>query len=261
MSFHLETEKDVERLRQAALLLEAENKRLVARVVELTRKLLSAQGHDAEELQLRLQELERQLAQRTGELFGRSSEKRPRREQDEGKQAEPARGHGPRTQPTLPLLEEVHTLEEPDKQCPKCGEALAEMKGCYEDAEEVDVVERRFVLRRHKRQKSAAAAAGAWRQPWARPSFSPAGATRWTSPWKWPWPNTKYLMPLERQVRTMEREGLVVDSQTLWDQIDALAAAGQQEPDALARLGAVRPPTPWCTGYRRAGTPRPRARC
>ena len=28
MSFHLETEKDVERLRQAALLLEAENKRL-----------------------------------------------------------------------------------------------------------------------------------------------------------------------------------------------------------------------------------------
>ncbi|MFY0577971.1 hypothetical protein ACN28S_29905 [Cystobacter fuscus] len=77
MSFQLTTEKDVERLRQAALLLEAENKRLMARVVELTRKLMSAQGQDAKELQLRLQELEWQLAQRTGELFGRSSEKRP----------------------------------------------------------------------------------------------------------------------------------------------------------------------------------------
>src|SRR5262249_6029616 len=121
MSFHLETEKDVERLRQAALLLEAENKRLVARVVELTRKLMSARGQDAEELQRRWQVWGGQLGKRTGELFGRSGERRPRREQDEGKQAgpvEPAPGHGPRPQPTLPLLEQVHTLEEPDKQCP-----------------------------------------------------------------------------------------------------------------------------------------------
>ncbi|MFL5358823.1 transposase [Archangium sp.] len=38
----------------------------------------------------------------------------------------------------------------------------------------------------------------------------------------------KYLdhMPLEWQVRIMQREGLVVDSQTLWDQIDALAWMG-----------------------------------
>jgi transposase len=93
-------------------------------VVELTRKLLSARGQDAKELQLRLQELERQLAQRTAELFGRSSEKRPSGNQDVGDKAEeasPAHGHGPRTQPTLPSLEVVHTLEEPDKQCPKCG--------------------------------------------------------------------------------------------------------------------------------------------
>ena len=107
MSLQLEAEKDVERLRQAALLLEAENRRLVARVVELTRKLMSAQGQDAEELQLRLREVERQLAQRTAELFGRSSEKRPRPRQDEeekDEQAAPVRGHGPRAQPTLPLL-------------------------------------------------------------------------------------------------------------------------------------------------------------
>ncbi|MFY0572479.1 IS66 family transposase [Archangium lansingense] len=81
-------------------------------------------------MQLRLQELERQLAQRTGELFGRSSEKRPQREQDEGNKPEPpTHGHGPRAQPTLPALEVEHTLEESDKQCPKCGGTLAEMKG------------------------------------------------------------------------------------------------------------------------------------
>ncbi|OJT20553.1 hypothetical protein BO221_31675 [Archangium sp. Cb G35] len=226
MSFHLETEKDVERLRQAALLLEAENKRLVARVVELTRKLMSAQGKDAEELQLRLQELERQLAQRTGELFGRSSEKRPQREQDEGKQAgpaEPAPGHGPRAQPTLPLLEQVYTLEEPDKQCPKCGGALAEMKGCYEEAEEVDVVERRFVLRRHKRQKYRCGCGGCVETALGPPKLQAGG--RYSVDFAVEVAVAKYLdhMPLERQAKTMEREGLVVDSQTLWDQIEALA--------------------------------------
>ena len=41
-------------------------------------------------------------------------------------------------------------LEAPDKQCPRCGGALAEMEGCYEEAEAVDVMQRRFVLKRHK---------------------------------------------------------------------------------------------------------------
>ena len=30
-------------------------------------------------------------------------------------------------------------------------------------------------------------------------------------------------LPLERQVRMMAREGLIVESQTLWDQLNALA--------------------------------------
>ena len=30
-------------------------------------------------------------------------------------------------------------------------------------------------------------------------------------------------LPLERQVRIMKRQGLVVDSQTLWDQLNAVA--------------------------------------
>ena len=55
----LETERDMERLRQAALLLEAENRRLTSRVVELTRQLLTARGEAAEVLQLRLAELDR----------------------------------------------------------------------------------------------------------------------------------------------------------------------------------------------------------
>src|SRR3989442_100577 len=45
----------------------------------------------------------------------------------------------------------------------------------------------------------------------------------------------KYLdhLPLERQARVMSREGLTIESQTLWDQIEALATVLQPTYDAL----------------------------
>ena len=220
----LREEKDMERLRQAALLLEAENRRLTTRLVELTRQLMNARGEDASALQLKLAELERQLAQARAELFGPSSEKRPRADApaaDAGEQ-EKQRGHGPRQQ-TLPALEVVHQLEEADKQCPQCGGALGEMKGCFEEAEEVDVVERRFVLKRHRRQKYRCAC-NACVQTAPGPEKLVEGG-RYSLDFAIEVVVAKYLdhQPLERQVRTMAREGLGVDSQTLWDQASALA--------------------------------------
>jgi transposase len=42
-------------------------------------------------------------------------------------------------------------------------------------------------------------------------------------------------IPLERQVRNMSRQGLRIDSQTLWDQIDALAVHLEPTYDALRK--------------------------
>jgi transposase len=218
----LREEKDVERLRQAALLLEAENARLTTRLVELTRQLLAARGEDASALQLKLAEVERQLAQARAELFGPSSEKRPRAEAPAPGEEQPRRGHGPRQQ-VLAMEEVVHTLEEADKQCPQCGGALAEMKGCFEQSEEVDVVERRFVLKRHRRQKYRCAC-NACVETAPGPERLVEGG-RYSLDFAVEVVVAKYLdhQPLERQVRTMAREGLGVDSQTLWDQTAALA--------------------------------------
>lgn len=220
----LREEKDVERLRQAALLLEAENRRLTTRLVELTRQLMTARGEDASALQLKLAELERQLAQARAELFGPSSEKRPRAEAPAPATGEekPPRGHGPRQQ-TLPTLEVVHQLDEADQQCPQCGGALAEMKGCFEESEEVDVVERRFVLKRHRRQKYRCACNACVETAPGPQKLMEGG--RYSLDFAIEVVVAKYLdhQPLERQVRTLAREGLSVDSQTLWDQAAALA--------------------------------------
>jgi transposase len=98
-----------------------------------------------------------------------------------------------------------------------------EWQGQTEEADEVTVVERQFVLVRHRRQKyrcrcngCVATAPGPLRlatRPDARGArYSPEFAVEVAV--------SKYAdhLPLERQVRSMRREGLVVDSQTLWDQ-------------------------------------------
>lgn len=219
----LETERDMERLRQAALLLEAENRRLTSRVVELTRQLLTARGEDAEVLQLRLAELERQLSQARQELYGPSSEKGPRSAPAAASpEDKPRRGHGPRQQ-ALPVEEVVHELDEADKQCPQCGGALKLMQGQYEQSEEVEVLERRFVLKRHKRLKYRCGCGGCVETAPAPLKLVPGG--RYSLDFAIEVAVQKYLdpLPLERQVRIMERQGLLVDSQTLWDQIEALA--------------------------------------
>ena len=80
---NLATETDIERLRQAALLLEQENVRLFRRLENLVAELAEARGEDARSLQLEIECLKEQLASRTKALFGDSSERRPREEQTE----------------------------------------------------------------------------------------------------------------------------------------------------------------------------------
>ena len=190
-----------------------------------------------------LEFLKELLAQRERALFGDASEKRPRAEagaETASAPPAPSRGHGPKAQPTLPLVETVHTLPEADRVCPQCGGALIELAGQAEDAEEITVVERQFVLVRHRRQKyrcrcngCVATAPGPLRLT-ARPDVRGA---RYSREFAVEVAVSKYLdhAPLERQVRIMRREGLTIDSQTLWDQLATLAGVLQPTYEALRR--------------------------
>src|SRR5712691_888682 len=99
-------------LRQVAVLLERENQRLHDRLQQLTTELAQLRGQDASAAQTHLAFLRELLAQRERALFGDSSEKRS--QADEGLRPPPAppTGHGPKAQPTLPLVEQRHTLSD-----------------------------------------------------------------------------------------------------------------------------------------------------
>ena len=234
-------------LRQVAVLLERENDKLHAKLQTLTAELARLRGDARPAAELELEFLKELLAQRERALFGASSEQRPRPVTSAPSPPPAARpGHGPTAQPMLPTVDVVHELDAADLTCPQCGGTLREMPGQTEDAEEITVVERRFVLLKHRRKKYRCAcngcvdtAPGPLRLA-ARPDvrgrrYSPTFAVEVAV--------SKYLdhLPLERQARVMAREGLTIESQTLWDQIEALATVLQPTYAALRRYVLTAP--------------------
>jgi transposase len=233
---NVETETDIERLRQVAQLLTEENERLHRRLQELVRELAEAKGSDVDRLQLEMQLLEQQLKRRNQQLFGRSSEQRGRQSREEGEEKEqpsPQRGHGPREQPCLPHVEQVYELDEADRICPDCGGELQEMKGQFEEADEVDSVERTFRMVRQKRQKYRCVCGGCVETALGPAKLIPGG--RYSVGFAAEVAIGKYIdhLPLARQVKQMRRQGLEVTSQTLWDQLEALSRHLQPSYQAL----------------------------
>lgn len=226
---------DVETLKQVARLLEAENRRLHERMRELIRRLATLEGADGRrQLELELEDLQVQLERLQKRMFAASSEKRSR-EASPPAAPPPKRGHGPRPQLDLPRVAEVHDLAPDDRACPTCEGTLEPMGDETEDADEVTVVRRQFVVVTHKRKKYRCRCNAAVVTAPAPPKLIAGG--RYSVDFAVSVAVDKYLdhAPLERQARAMGRDGLVVDSQTLWDQI--LALAGHLEPsyEALHR--------------------------
>ncbi|MEZ4393205.1 MAG: hypothetical protein R3A48_19140 [Polyangiales bacterium] len=77
----LEHETNLETLRDAAKLLERENRKLLEKVLSLQSRVAELEGKAPADLQQRLALLETQLAQRNKMIFGASSEKRSRGEE------------------------------------------------------------------------------------------------------------------------------------------------------------------------------------
>jgi transposase len=224
----LATESRPEVLRQVALLQRVENEKLQRRIGELVARLAELEGQDATAaLQLELVRLQEQLAKAQRALFGRSSEQRTAASDDEKKEAAPAapprRGHGPRSQPALPVVEVVHTLDPADQACTACGGALGAWTGQFEESEEIDVVAASYRVVRHRRQKYTCRCGGCVETALGPAKLVPGG--RYSVDFAVSVAVAKYLdhLPLARQVRQMARAGLAIDTQTLWDQLLGLA--------------------------------------
>ena len=197
-----------------------ENERLHRRIQEVIRENAELKGGNAsKQLEMELGSLQEQMATLQRKMFGDSSERRP--SDKEPKAKKPQKGHGPRQQPKLPIELEQYLISDDDRICSKCGGHLDVLDGLTEDVEVIDMVQRKFVI---KRRSSLKYGCGCTIHTAPRPSENIKGG-RYTLQFAVGVALSKYLdhAPLTRQARIMGREGLEIDSQTLWDQLDALA--------------------------------------
>jgi transposase len=252
----LTKEQDRETLRQISLLLDRENQRLITKTLELTAELARLRGlPNAEQLQLAalqdLQQRRTQVFQHDGSASSAASAR--------AKRAVPP-GHGPRPQPTLPIVEIRHDLSPDERTCPACGGELTEMSGQTEDSDRITTVKLTYQVEHHVRQKYRCACNGAVVTA-PGPAQVMAGA-RYAPEFGVGVAVAKYAdhLPLERQVRMMARDGLIVDSQTLWDQLNAIAHHLEPTYEALGHRALEAPvinvdETRWAI----MGSPRPAA--
>lgn len=232
----IENEQRPDILRQVALLLDRENRRLHERIKNLTLELAKLKGASAATLQLEIQQLQEMLAQREQTIFGVSSEKRPRTKQKPDAEREPQTGHGPTEQKQLPIIQETLELAPDERTCPACNGTLEEMGEQADECEEITVVRRQFFLVKRRRQKYRCRCNSAVVTAPAPAKLIPGG--RYSTEFAVEVALGKYLdhAPLERQCRAMAREGLLVTSQTLWDQIEALARVLEPSYQALHKV-------------------------
>lgn len=219
MSYDFASERSVTFLRAAAQALHDENVRLRAEIVELRSRLGEQETASAEENAA----LRHLLDKREQELFGRSSERRAPATKREKPPRKPQRGHGPHEQTGIETETVKHELPEDQRTCKQCGGQLEPLGDEAEESELITVVERVFVIQKHRRVKyrcrcnaCVVTAPGPLRlTPGGR--YSPTFAVEVAV--------GKYAdhLPLDRQAAIMRREGLQVAPQTLWDQVNLLA--------------------------------------
>ena len=148
---------------------------------------------------------------------------------------EPQEGHGPREQPHLELQPKLFDLDEADKVCTQCGSALEEWEEQFQESILIEVIERRFVCQLAQQKKYRCRCGACIETAPGPEKLIPGG--RYALSFAIEVAYDKYMLhsPLERQAREMTRQGLVIDSQTLWDQTYALACVLRPAYEAIHR--------------------------
>jgi transposase len=216
----LRRETDIEQLRRVALAQQVQIEQLLRVLRSQCAELDALKGGETE-LQQKLsliEDLSRQAQAAAAQLDALPHDV----DNDEPREKKERSRSGPTEQPSLPVVEQTFELDAADTTCPSCGRALRSMKGQFETSEMIDVVEVSYRIVRVQQQKYSCTCGGCIETA-PGPQRAITGG-RYSLDFAIKVAIDKYLdhIPLARQERILRRHGLVVTSQTLWDQLQAL---------------------------------------
>lgn len=217
----LDREQDIEELRRIANAQQAQI-RILLEAVEKQRQQIDALKGTKSDPQLTLKMLEVMQAKVKAAEAALAKAKAAQRDKPPAER-KPRTSNGPTEQPRLPIVEQEFALDDADRTCPSCGGGLAPMKGQFDESEMIDVIEVSYRLVKVKQQKYVCRC-GSCIETALGPARALSGS-RYSLAFAIKVILDKWLdhIPLERQVRILERHGLVVTSQTLWDLAYAVA--------------------------------------
>ena len=188
-------------------------------------------------LEARVKELEEKLKAKNSKPFKPKSERTPKTakdtdtsssetvpEQEPEKNAKVQTGHGPTEQPKLEAV--VSDYSDPPKNaapCTNCGGELQPIEGEFQEREVIDIGPSKPVRVRERRQRFACICGR--HEAIADGPLTHMDNGRYTLDFAIHAAIEKYAdrNSLEHQTHKLRREGLDIESQTLWDQIDKLA--------------------------------------
>jgi len=226
---------DFDQLKQVTRILHKENQRLHEKLAKYVRELAALRGENAQRrLALEISQLQSQMDTVQRQL-GKVSEKRGTGEPEDSEDKPRQRGHGPRLQPKLQLEEQIHELPTDERSCPACHGQLEEMGDQFEETEEITVVQRQFKLIQRRRRKYRCRCNGAVVTAPGPQGHLVRPGGRYSVEFAIEVAVDKYMnhLPLDRQRRMMLQQGLLIDTQTLWDQLFALYGHLKPSYDAL----------------------------
>ena len=208
----LDREQDIEELRRIAHAQQAQIRLLLEAIAKQNKELASLKGTKGDaQLTLKMLETLQAKAKAAQEALARAEAAQPRPTRT------PRTSSGPTEQPRLPIIEQEFALDDADRTCPSCGGELGAMKGQFDESEMIDVVEVSYRVVKVKQQKYVCRCGGCVETA-PGPERALRGS-RYSLAFAIKVVLDKWLdhIPLERQVRILDRHGLKATSQTLWD--------------------------------------------
>jgi len=232
----LDAEVNAEVLRQIALLQEQQIERLEKKLAQLIGELAHLRGTPEAAQALLLEALEQvEVSTPDAEVDDGASEEdsAPQSDSDGADPAAPGdpenpgdaprrktrERSGPRDQPRLPRVQVLVPLSEEQRTCSVCGDKVDVVKDLYETSEVLTVVRRQYVVQEICREKGRCRCNANMVTAPCPAKLVPGG--RYSIDFALQIASDKYLqhLPLDRQRRMMEIEGVEVTVPVLWDQL------------------------------------------
>jgi transposase len=225
----LRSERDADQLRRIAMAQQVQIEQLLKVLAQKCRELEALKGNP-QELQQTLEFMEEltkkaQKAKDTAQAQAAEAGELKRKAREK---------FGPTAQPELELEPRLFELDAADRTCPSCGGQLEPMRGQFELSEMIDVVDVSYKLIKVQQQKYSCKCGGCIETAIGPERVTPGGRYSLDFGIKVVVDKYEDHIPLARQERILRRHSVVITSQALWDQVNAIAR--QLEPASNALL-------------------------